>query len=41
MKDVECRLYPQDRHEVLNELDKEQVYADVLDWMKRKESMKY
>lgn len=36
MKNVECRLYPKDRHEILNELDKEQVYADVADWMKRK-----
>ncbi len=36
MKDVECRLYPEDRHEILNEPDKQQVYEDVLDWMERK-----
>ena len=27
------KLYPGDRHEVLNELDKETVYADVLAWL--------
>lgn len=31
--DVQCKLYPQGRHEVLNEVFKEQVYADVLDWL--------
>lgn len=36
MEDVECRLYPQDRHELLNELDKEQVYADILGWMQER-----
>lgn len=36
MKDVECRLYPEDRHELLNELDKEQVYEDVFQWMERR-----
>ena len=35
LKDVSCRLYPNDRHEVLNELDREQVYEDVLGWMER------
>ena len=33
MEDVQCRLYPKDRHEILNELDKEQVYADVAEWI--------
>ena len=27
---VECRLYPGARHEVLNEINREQVYQDVL-----------
>ncbi len=27
-------LYPGDRHEILNEDDKEKVYADILDWLK-------
>ena len=31
--DVQCKLYPDGRHEVLNEVFKEQVYADVLAWM--------
>lgn len=35
MKRVECKLYPGDRHELLNELDREQVFADILGWMER------
>lgn len=35
MKNVECRLYPEDRHEILNEPDREQIYEDVLAWMQR------
>jgi len=31
--DVQCKLYPNGRHEVLNEVFKEQVWQDVLDWM--------
>ena len=31
--DVQCKLYPEGRHEVLNEVFKEQVWQDVLDWM--------
>ena len=34
MKHVELKLYPQDRHEILNEPDRETVYADVLAWLK-------
>ncbi len=33
MQNVTCRLYPHDRHEVLNELDKADVYEDVRTWM--------
>ncbi len=33
MQNVECILYPDDRHEILNELDGDQVYADVLNWV--------
>ena len=33
MKHVEVKLYPQDRHEILNEVDRETVYADVLAWL--------
>lgn len=33
MKNVSCRLYPQDRHELLNEPDREEVYEHILKWM--------
>ncbi len=32
-KDVSCKLYADDRHEILNELDKEQVFEDIYAWM--------
>lgn len=32
-KDVMIRLYPGGRHEMLNELNKADVYQDVLDWI--------
>ena len=31
--DLTYKLYPNDRHEILNETDKEEVYADLLSWM--------
>ncbi len=33
MTNVQMKLYPHDRHEILNETDKEQVYQDVLGWI--------
>lgn len=30
IEDVKLEIYPKDRHEILNELDKDQVYADIL-----------
>jgi len=33
LKDVTCKLYENDRHEILNELDKEVVYSDIVNWM--------
>lgn len=30
------RLYPGDRHEILNELDREQVFEDIYNWMNLK-----
>ena len=33
IQDVDCRIYPDDRHEILNELDKEKVDRDILDWI--------
>ena len=33
MEDVTLQLYSEDRHEILNELDREKVYDDILAWM--------
>lgn len=33
VKQVSLKLYPGMRHEILNEKDKEQVYADLLGWL--------
>ena len=32
-KKASIKLYPVDRHEILNEVDKEVVYKDLLDWI--------
>ena len=36
LKDVFMRLYPCGRHEMLNELNKQDVYQDVVDWINSK-----
>lgn len=33
MKRLELKLYPEDRHELLNELDKQNVYEDLYPWI--------
>lgn len=33
IKDLTYKLYENDRHEILNELDKQTVYEDILAWM--------
>ncbi|WP_159438297.1 alpha/beta fold hydrolase [Massiliimalia massiliensis] len=33
IEDLQIRLYPGARHEVLNEINKEEVYQDVLNWL--------
>lgn len=33
INDVSMKLYPDDRHEILNELDRERVYSDILRWL--------
>ncbi len=33
MKNVKMKLYENDRHELLNEMDREQVYEDIYQWM--------
>lgn len=35
LADVECRLYPEGRHEMLNEVNRDEVTADVIDWLDR------
>ena len=34
VKDLSIKLYHNDRHEILNELDRESVYSDLYEWMK-------
>ena len=36
-KNIKYKLYPDDRHEILNELDKEKVYEDLYRWLETKE----
>lgn len=36
VKQVECHLYPGDRHEILNELDRKTVYEDLYRWMEKR-----
>ena len=35
MKDITIKLYPEGRHEMLNERNKSEVYQDVLAWLGR------
>ncbi|MBE6923396.1 MAG: alpha/beta hydrolase [Ruminococcaceae bacterium] len=34
MINVACKIYPDCRHEILNELNKQEVYEDVVNWLK-------
>ena len=36
IQDVELKLYRDDRHEILNETDRAQVYEDIALWMMEK-----
>ena len=36
MADVSCKIYPLGRHEILNEINKEEVYQDVAAWLEKK-----
>ncbi len=36
MQDVFCKLYPKDRHEILNEADADTVMEDIWTWIERK-----
>ena len=33
VKQVDCKLYPQGRHEMLNETNRAEVYEDLLNWL--------
>ena len=33
VKDLSIKLYEGDRHEILNELDRQNVYDDLYEWM--------
>ncbi len=33
MENVQIKLYPKDRHELLNEVDRQDVYADIYRWI--------
>ena len=35
MKDVSIRIYPLCRHEILNEINREEIFEDVLQWMEK------
>lgn len=36
LRDVQMRLYPGGRHEMLNETNRTEVYKDILDWINEK-----
>ena len=36
VKDVALKLYEEDRHEILNELDRETVFQDILSWIEKR-----
>lgn len=36
IQDVKIKLYKGDRHEILNETDRQQVYADLYRWMRKR-----
>ena len=40
MKNVTCRLYPNDRHEILNERNRREVFQDILGWMESTGALK-
>ena len=36
MTDVSVRIYPLCRHEILNEINKEEVFEDIRQWIEKK-----
>lgn len=39
IKDITCKLYKEDRHEILNEIDRHQVYEDLYKWAETKRTL--
>jgi len=35
MENVSCKIYPLCRHEILNEINKEDIFADILCWIRK------
>jgi len=33
LRDVQIKLYPEMRHEILNERERNEVYNDILNWL--------
>ena len=40
IKDVSIHLYEGDRHEILNEVDRQNVYKDILAWIEERNKTK-
>ena len=36
MRDVTMRLYPEGRHEMLKEINREDVFRDIINWINEK-----
>ena len=35
MKNVFLKMYPEDRHEILNEINRREVYEDIYGWLEK------
>ena len=35
MSDVSVRIYPLCRHEILNEINREEIFGDILQWIEK------
>ncbi len=36
IRDLEIKLYDEMRHELLNEIGREEIYQDILSWLERR-----
>ncbi len=36
LRRIDCRIYEEGRHEMLNEINRSEVYTDILNWFKRR-----